>query len=355
MKKIAVVLFNLGGPDSLKAIDPFLFNLFNDPAIISLPNPWRWLLAKFISKRRAPIAAEIYRHLGGKSPLLEMTQAQAQALELQLSNEFEVKCFIAMRYWHPMSDETIKHVADFDPDEVILLPLYPQFSITSSGSSIDDWQRASAQSGLNIATKVICCYPTDSNWIKAVAGLTRKTLETAHSDSHASLRLLFSAHGLPQKVIDKGDPYQFQVEQTCQAVVDELSKNQQVKPLDWAVCYQSKVGRLKWLTPSLDQELQRAALDQVAVCIVPIAFVSEHSETLVELDIEYRQMAEKLQIRGYSRVPTVGISEVFITGLAQLVRHSSDCENKTSSGGVDKTCPCNNKFSQCRRLNSGLN
>ncbi|CCQ75620.1 ferrochelatase [Magnetospira sp. QH-2] len=313
MAKLAVVLFNLGGPDRVESIRPFLFNLFNDPAIITAPGPIRWLLAQYISRKRAPVAAEIYQHLGGKSPLLDLTWDQANALRDVLSSEHEVQTFIAMRYWHPMSDEVAYEVKDFDPDEVILLPLYPQFSTTTVGSSIDDWNRAAKAAGLDKPTHSICCYPLQSGWIEAVTELTRKGLQEA--ESKGKPRLLFSAHGLPKKIVDAGDPYQWQVEQTSAAVVEALG----IDDLDWAVCYQSRVGRLEWIGPSTEQELQRAGNDGVPAVIVPIAFVSEHSETLVELDIEYREEADKLGVPGYVRVPAVGTHPAFIGGLADLV------------------------------------
>ena len=170
-KRIAVVLFNLGGPDNLRAVQPFLFNLFNDPAIISLPNPIRWLLAKLISKRRAPIAQEIYKQLGGKSPLLEQTMSQALALEKVLQESFEAKVFIAMRYWHPFSSEIISELKSYAPDKIVLLPLYPQFSTTTSESSIKDWMENTRKQGLNIPTTAVCCYPENKGLIKAQADL----------------------------------------------------------------------------------------------------------------------------------------------------------------------------------------
>lgn len=151
MKRVAVVLFNLGGPDGPDAVEPFLFNLFKDPAIIGVPNPMRWLLAKFISWRRAPVAREIYGHIGGKSPILELTTAQATALTTVLGNRFgdaEIQTFVCMRYWHPFSDAVARDVHAFAPDQVVLLPLYPQFSTTTTQSSFDDWDQTAARVGL---------------------------------------------------------------------------------------------------------------------------------------------------------------------------------------------------------------
>jgi len=338
-KRVAVVLFNLGGPDSPQAVQPFLFNLFFDPAIIRLPLPLRWLLARFISKRRAPVAQEIYEHLGGKSPILELTKDQAGALELALSDVGEVKCFIAMRYWHPMTLQAAEQVKAFNPDEIVLLPLYPQFSTTTTGSSLGEWKRAAKFIGLKQNTYGLCCYPTEPGWIAAQAGLISQKMKEVKNP--AQLRVLFSAHGLPKKIIDAGDPYQFQVEQTTNAVVAKLDF-----PLsDWAICYQSKVGRLEWIGPSLDGEIRRAADDGVGVLIVPIAFVSEHSETLVELDIEYRTMAKELGIREFHRVAAVATHPSFIGGLAETVRGSLDLQKPLSNCDISGTrlCPLSHK------------
>lgn len=329
MAKRAVVLFNLGGPDGPEAVQPFLFNLFSDPAIISLPNPLRWFIAKLISKRRAPIAQKIYAEIGGQSPLLDLTREQADALEQNLGGESKV--FIAMRYWHPMSASTALAVKNFDPDEIILLPLYPQFSLTTTGSSLKDWHQAAVKINLDTPTKAICCYPTEQNLIKAQADLLRQKLES----SDQAMRVLFSAHGLPKKVIDKGDPYQGQIEQTAKAIAAaaDLGGDQ------WRVCYQSRVGPLEWIGPSLDEEIKRAAADKIGLTILPIAFVSEHSETLVELDIEYKKMADDLNVPSYVRVPAVGTHPEFIAGLANLVNKASASDVDLISEMGNRICP----------------
>lgn len=313
MSRIAVVLFNLGGPDTPAAVRPFLFNLFNDAAIIRLPQPFRWLLAQLISRRRAPIAKEIYREIGGSSPLLELTCAQAQALEKDLSEDHDVRVFVAMRYWHPMSEEAAKQVAAFAPEQIILLPLYPQFSTTTTGSSIDDWHRAAKRQGLRVPTVAIGCYPTVAGLIAAHTELIAQALEKVPAGQR--VRILFSAHGLPKRVIDDGDPYQWQVEQTADAIVGTLGSEE----IDYVVCYQSKVGRLEWIGPSTDDEIKRAGEDGVGVVVVPIAFVSEHSETLVELDIEYRALAEEHGVPCYVRVSALGTHPSFIKALDWLV------------------------------------
>lgn len=307
MSRKAVILFNLGGPDSPSAVQPFLFNLFNDPAIIGLPNPLRFLLAKLISKKRAPKAQAIYEQIGGRSPIFENTKTQANALNLALGEGY--KCFIVMRYWNPMSDDVARQVKEYAPDEIILLPLYPQFSTTTTGSSIKDWQRAVQAIGLNVPTRTIGCYPIQKEFITAQTKVIRQAYTKA--SELGTPRVLFSAHGLPEKIIKKGDPYQWQVEQTTLKIVEKLD----IYQLDFVNCYQSRVGPLKWIGPSTENELLRAKADKVPIVLVPIAFVSEHSETLVELDIEYRHLVGDVP---YFRVPTVSIEPAFIESLKQL-------------------------------------
>ena len=335
MTKLAVVLFNLGGPDSLGAVRPFLFNLFNDPAIIGAPGPLRWLLARFISTRRAPVARRIYAEIGGRSPLLELTRDQAGALQDRLAAEGETRVFIAMRYWHPMADETAALVKAFDPDKIVLLPLYPQFSTTTTGSSLDDWRRAAGRAGLDAPTTAVCCYPVQRGLIAAQAKLVRAGLEKARPAGPP--RVLFSAHGLPERIIEQGDPYRWQIERTAQAVAREVG----IADLDWGVCYQSRVGPLAWIGPSTADELKRAGKDRVPVVVVPIAFVSEHSETLVELDIEYKALADAEGVPAYVRVPAVGTDEGFIDGLAEVVRAAKENPLPMVGGEDGARCPLN--------------
>ena len=346
--RVAIVLFNLGGPDNLKAVQPFLFNLFNDPAIIGIPNPIRWLLAKLISFRRAPTAKSIYAHIGGSSPLLKQTIDQALALEKLFDKEEQVKTFIAMRYWHPLSDETAIAVKNFGADCVVLLPLYPQYSTTTTGSSISEWQRAARRAGITAPTSAICCYPQELGFIETVVNDTRNAIVKASKNK--SPRILFSAHGLPQKIVDTGDPYPDHIEMTASEVVKKLD----IKGLDWIVCYQSRVGPLKWIGPSTDDAIARAAKDGVPIVVVPIAFVSEHSETLVELDIEYRELAISLGVPEYYRVATAYVSPRFISGLKRLVekaleviKEADSCEvTQIFSGAGCKIC--SSTGSQCR-------
>jgi protoporphyrin/coproporphyrin ferrochelatase len=314
MTKIAVVLFNLGGPDSAGAVEPFLFNLFYDPAIITLPNPFRFLLSKFIAKRRGPVARAIYAKIGNASPLLPNTVMQAQALEKVLGAETRV--FVAMRYWSPRADETVAAVKAWGAEKVILLPLYPQFSTTTTASSVTDWHRAATAAKLAAPTQVICCYPTESGFVEALASNAKVALANWQQDESGPPRILFSAHGLPKRIVERGDPYQAQVEQTAAALRAAIAR----PDLDMIVCYQSRVGRLEWLGPATDAEIRRAGNERKGLIVVPIAFVSEHSETLVELDIEYRHVADAAGVPRYVRVPTVGVAPSFIAGLAGLVR-----------------------------------
>jgi len=337
MKK-AVILFNLGGPDNLEAVEPFLFNLFNDPAILSLPAIFRYPLAKFISKRRAPVAKAIYAEMGGKSPILEETQKQANAIEKNLeSQKDEYKCFIAMRCWNPRAQETIKKVKKYNPDQIILLPLYPQYSNATAGSSIKEWEDLCKKENLEIETKTICCYPTEKNFIASYSNLIKEKIDLKKL---SEITLIFSAHGLPENKIKQGDPYQWQVEQSVIELVEKLS----IKNLNYILSYQSRVGPLKWIGPSTENIIKAEAKKKKIIIVVPVAFVSEHSETLVELDIEYRKLAEENGSKEYIRIPAVGINQDFITGLKKSILQSSKGERFTSS------INCLSKFKKCPRL-----
>ena len=313
--RTAVIAYNLGGPDRPEAVRPFLFNLFNDPLIIRQPAPIRWLLAKLISSRRAPVAAEIYGKIGGKSPILELTQAQGRALEAALGDP-AVRVFVAMRYWHPFAEECAAEVKAFAPERIVLLPLYPQFSTSTTESFLRVWKPAAQAAGLGVPTTTLCCYPAEQGFIAAMAALIPPALERARP--WGVVRVLFSAHGLPKKFVTAGDPYQSQVERTVAAIVAKLA----IDGLDHVICYQSRVGRLEWIGPYTDAEVKRAAAEKRAIVMVPVAFVSEHSETLVELDIEYSHLAKESGARAYVRVPAVGTHPDFIAGLAALTRQA---------------------------------
>jgi len=336
---VAVVLFNLGGPDRADSIEPFLFNLFNDPAIIGLPGFFRRPLARLISRRRTPVAREIYAKLGGGSPILANTEAQAQALEAQLKTRgTPARVFIAMRYWQPFAAEAARAVAATAPTQIVLLPLYPQYSTTTTASSLASWNEAARGAGLACDTRALCCYPAERGFVTAVAALIREKLEGWRGPPP---RLLFSAHGLPKKVIRRGDPYQWQVERTAGAIATALGP----AASDWVVCYQSRVGPLEWIGPSTDAELRRAGADGKPVMVVPIAFVSEHSETLVELDIEYRHVAEAAGVPAYMRVPTVSAHPTFIEGLARLVEQAIAKPVAVQPDGGSRVCP--GDFARC--------
>jgi ferrochelatase len=326
--KLAIVLFNLGGPDSPEAVEPFLRNLFGDPAILSLPSFVRKPLARLIARRRAPIAREIYARIGGRSPILGETLSQARALEKAL-DEHQTRVFIAMRCWNPFSDEAARAIKDWSADCIVLLPLYPQFSTTTSGSSLTDWLRAALAAGITAPQSRVCCYPGLAGFIEGLAELTRETMAKARTG--ISYRLLLSAHGLPERIIAKGDPYQWQVEQTAAALVERLGA------ADWTVCYQSRVGPLKWIGPATEAEIRRAGADGKGAIVVPISFVSEHSETLVELDMDYAKLAREAGVRDYLRVPTLSTRPEFISGLAELVRQS------LAQAGGGRLCPAAHK------------
>jgi ferrochelatase len=342
MARTAVVIFNLGGPDSLEAVQPFLFNLFNDPLIIRQPRPVRWLIAKLISTRRTPVAKEIYRQMGGRSPILEETQKQADALQNILGDESGYRVFISMRYWHPFAEDCAAEVKAYAPDRIILLPLYPQFSTTTTESFQHAWKIAAAKNDLDCPSTLICCYPTEPGLIDAMVMLTKSSLEKITRKPN---RILFSAHGLPAKFVAAGDPYQAHVEMTVAAIVDRL----EIPDLDYVICYQSRVGPVEWLHPYTDDEIRRAGRDKVSVTIIPVAFVSEHSETLVELDIEYAKLASEVGVPEYVRGPTVGENQHFIQGLARLV--TSGAHREIVSGTGQKFCA--ETFGACAYCQTG--
>ncbi len=331
--KTAIVLFNLGGPDCPEAVKPFLTNLFSDPAIIALPGPLRWAVARLIAGRRAPLAREIYARIGGASPIVPETEAQAAALDAALAKRgLDARSFLAMRYWGPFSDQTVAEIRAWGAQRVVLLPLYPQFSTTTTASSLADWRRAAKAVGLVLPEARICCYPWEAGFIAAEARLVREGL--AKRRPGLPYRLLFSAHGLPKRVVERGDPYQWQMERTAGAIVDALG----ISDLDWGLCYQSRVGPMAWIGPATDGEIRRAAEAGKGVAVVPIAFVSEHSETLVELDIEYAHLAKEAGAPDYIRVPTVGTAPEFIEGLANLV--TAALENaRPATCGNGRICP----------------
>lgn len=344
--KTAVVLFNLGGPLQKADIKPFLFNFFMDKNIIAAPLPIRYFIAKYISRTRgAGAALEAYGRLGYKSPLLQNTQAQAQALEAALNTRMPnvndmVQIFVSMRYWEPTAEDTVDALEKYAPDRIVMLPLYPEYSTTTTKSSFENFWRAvqSADGDLHkrwddIAVHRIGCYPLMKGFIDASADLISFSLKQAP----AGTRVLFSAHGLPEKIVQGGDPYQDHCEKSAAAIAAKLglSKDQ------WRICYQSRIGPLKWIGPSIREELEQAAKDKVGVVIYPHAFVSEHVETLVELDEEFKKEAEHLGVPYYARVPTVSTHPLFIDGLADMVMEEiAGREQPRVCGGNFTRCGC---------------
>lgn len=337
--KIAVVLFNLGGPATLDGVESFLFNLFSDPAILRVPGFMRTPLARFIARRRAVVARGIYAKIGGGSPILGQTKAQALALEQALEREgLKAETFIVMRYASPRAADVVRDVKAYGPERIVLLPLYPQFSTTTTRSSFGEWEAEARKIGLSAPASEVCCYPAEQGFVAAQAELIGEAIASLPADTR--FRLLLSAHGLPKRVIAAGDPYQAQVEQTAKAIAAALGRAE----LDWAVCYQSRVGPLKWIGPATDDEIKRAGGEGLSVVIAPIAFVSEHSETLVELDIEYGHLAKASGVPTYVRVPAVGTQGKFIAGLAKLVKEALAVDGVLPGGGK-RTCPV--KCGQC--------
>jgi ferrochelatase len=335
MSRIAVVLFNLGGPDGPKAVRPFLRNLFSDPAIIAAPSVVRFGLAELISRVRERSAIANYAVMGGASPLTAETRAQGDALQALLASlkpEDEVKVFVAMRYWRPLTEETAAEVARWGPDEVVLLPLYPQFSTTTTASSLAAWRACYDGPGRQHA---ICCYADSAALAEAHADLIREAWAAAGSPQN--VRLLFSAHGIPERISASGDPYRWQVERTCAAVAAKLTQS-----WDWRICYQSRVGPMRWIGPSTIEEIERAGADGVGVIIDPIAFVSEHVETLVELDRDYAELARKVGAAPYIRVRALGVQPRFIEGLAALVEQAL-----TAPAIAAGATPCRADLSRC--------
>tara|TARA_B100000787_G_scaffold54107_1_gene39314 strand:+ start:157 stop:1191 length:1035 start_codon:yes stop_codon:yes gene_type:complete len=340
MKK-AIILFNLGGPDKIENVEPFLFNLFNDPAILNLPTIFRYPLAKLISNRRAPVAKKIYEELGGSSPILKLTKEQADALDIKLNQtqiEDEYKCFIVMRCWNPRAKDVIRDVQLYNPSEIILMPLYPQYSAATSGSSIKEWKNICKKNNYNVKTSTICCYPTDHNFINAHTREIVKKIKNLKN-----FKLIFSAHGLPEKNIKKGDPYQWQIEQSVKKIVENLNDEN----LDWILSYQSRVGPLKWIGPSTEDIIIENSKIGKHIVLVPIAFVSEHSETLVELDIEYKELADANGCKNYTRVPALGTNKDFIKAMSELIIKKDEYKINENLYPPKIQCPSNLKKCPC--------
>ncbi len=335
---LAVVLFQLGGPDSLDAVEPFLFNLFSDPDIIDFPfaRLARPTMARLISSRRARHAQEHYASIGGRSPIRELTERQARALERELRERHALgaRVFVAMRYWHPLTKEAVEQVVAGGFHRIVLLPLYPQFSKTTTGSSLNEWHRQWQARGKNsMRTAVVREFYDHPLYLDALVERINEGLERfapqaaagtaalaaserpAQASKVSDVHLLFSAHGVPLKVIEQGDPYRDQIEATMRLVMARGGW-----PNPHSLCWQSRVSPGKWLEPSLSEALRGlAARGARRVLVVPVAFVSEHVETLAEVDIEARYLAYRLGLARFELMPALNDSPAFIRALADLV------------------------------------
>jgi ferrochelatase len=341
-RNVSVVLFNLGGPDSPRTVQSFLFNLFNDRYIIRLPNPLRFLLAMLISKRRAPKAQKNYAHLGEKYPLLQNTIDQAQALSQSLKSifpeeEVQFSVHVGMRYWHPFFSEILEKLKKSPPDLILFLPLYPQFSSTTTLSFYENARELLKKHMPTVSHQLLCCYPEEPGFIDATFDLIKPVLAQL-SEQKTSARILLSAHGLPEKIVKAGDPYADHLALTMAQLKRLISKHFSGASFDISLCYQSRVGPLQWLKPSTESALSNAARDGIGVVLVPISFVSEHLETLVELDIEYADLANELGLPFYHRIPTVSCHPRFIEGLARFIGHALAREERVSSFGGKRIC-----------------
>ncbi len=343
--RTGVVLFQLGGPETLEDIEPFLFNLFCDPDIIDFPfaRLGRKPLAKLISATRASKVRHHYAEIGGGSPIRKNTEAQARALERELRAQgLDARCVVAMRYWRPFTRDAVAELEAAGCEQLVLLPLYPQYSSTTTGSSLNEWNRR-ARSEWRVASSAQPSLATGNRQLATVVpgfyrhpGYLDSVVEKieaalARFPEPQSAELVFSAHSVPLAVIEKGDPYQRQIEETVALVVEKMQRGGFLNP--HRLCYQSKVGASKWLQPSLRETLRRAAAEGVRdLCVVPIAFVSDHVETLGEIDHEARALARSLGIRQFEMTAGLNDSPRFIAALAELVFEAIG-QNRTAEDG----------------------
>ncbi|MFZ0806674.1 MAG: ferrochelatase [Candidatus Sulfotelmatobacter sp.] len=313
---MGIVLFQLGGPDTLEAIEPFLYNLFCDPDIIDFPlaRIGRKPLAKLISSTRARKVQHHYACIGGASPIRRNTEQQAGALEAELRSQgMDARCVVAMRYWHPFTSEAIEQLHDADCDEIVLLPLYPQYSSTTTGSSLNEWERLY---GGGLPVSRVRTFYRNPTYLDALVEKVNQALDR-FADSRRP-EILFSAHSLPVAVIEKGDPYQAQIEETVQLLMKRGGWSNHHR-----LCYQSKVGASRWLQPSLRGTLDAMTKENVReVCVVPVAFVSDHVETLAEINHEARERALGLGFTQFEMSAGLNDSPKFIQALAEIVREA---------------------------------
>jgi len=311
-KRIAVVLFQLGGPDSQEAVEPFLYNLFRDPDIINFPGSFlaRKPLAKLISVTRSKRVRLNYAAIGGGSPIRRLTSQQAAALEAALRPVVDVRCIVAMRYWHPDTEEAIAQLRSEPFDELVLLPLYPQYSFATTGSSLKEWNRHYKP---ETPVHLIERFYDHPDYIAAITERINSVLDRLPRPD--GVHLVFSAHGLPLVLVEKGDPYAKEIEQTV-SLVRELG----AWPNAHTLCFQSKVGPQKWLEPSLTATIERLAHEGVQrMLVIPVAFLTDHIETLHEINIEARAEAEHLGVKDFQLMPALNDSPHLIRALADLV------------------------------------
>ncbi len=312
-RRVGIVLFQLGGPDTLEAIEPFLYNLFCDPDIIDFPfaRIGRKALAKVISTTRACKVEHHYATIGGGSPIRRHTERQAGALETELRNRnINAHCFVAMRYWHPFTHEAIQQLQASQCDEVVLLPLYPQYSSTTTGSSLNEWRRLFTD---DVPVHCVESFYRNTMYLDAVIEKVNEALSRFSEPGRPEI--VFSAHSVPMSVIEKGDPYQRQIEETVRLLTERGGWRNAHR-----LCYQSKVGASRWLQPSLHHTLRQLSAEQVReVCVVPVAFVSDHVETLGEIDHEAREQARSLGFTQFEMSAGLNDSPRFIQALGQIV------------------------------------
>jgi protoporphyrin/coproporphyrin ferrochelatase len=338
-RRIGVVLFQLGGPDTLEAIEPFLFNLFCDPDIIDFPGArlGRRALAKVISSTRAKKVQHHYAAIGGGSPIRRFTEQQARCLQLTLAHcGLDARCLVAMRYWHPFTSEAIEQLRAACCDQVVLLPLYPQYSRTTTGSSLNEWRRLFHD---DIPVHSVDAFYQHELYLEALVEKVNEAL--AHFPEPARAELVFSAHSVPLAVVEKGDPYQRQIEETVELLMKRGGWQNRHR-----LCYQSKVGASRWLQPSLHKTLRELKAERVReVCLVPISFVSDHVETLGEIDHEARKEAYELGITRFEMTEGLNNSPTFIAALADLVKSAVKfdqyAETEMVASGAGRACNSN--------------
>jgi len=314
----AVVLMNLGGPDRLEDVEGFLYNIFSDPDVIQLPLGFLWQkwLARRIAKKRAPESQENYQKIGGRSPILQLTRDQGAALERVLGPGF--KTYVAMRAWKPTTEEAVDALVADGARRIVALPLYPHRTRAMTVSSMRELYRVLAAKGLDLPVHEVCCYPEASGLVEAWADNIGATLAALPEDRRAKAHVLFSAHGLPQKLIDRGDPYLEHVKKTVAAVMARVGPERPHR-----LAFQSRATPMKWLEPSTQDALAALAREGVTdVAVVPIAFLTEHVETLFELDLLIRDHATSVGLAGYHRVKALDSAPKLIEALADLVRRA---------------------------------